>query len=304
MRIVVALGGNALAPRGAPISAPVQRASAARAAEALVPLIREHDVVLTHGNGPQVGLLLLESEADESVPAYPLDVLGAESEGMIGYLLEEALRRVWPELDVATMLTCSIVDEDDPAFQHPSKPVGPVYDAATATRVAMERTFEVAEDTGGFRRVVPSPEPRGVLQARTLLALVGAGVTVIAAGGGGVPVVLDDDARPTGVEAVVDKDLAAVVLADLVDADVLMLLTDVDAVYRRFGTRGATPIRKLTTTEARALIAGGAVGIGSMGPKLEAACRAADAGRFTVIAALDDAEAALRRNAGTRIVSG
>lgn len=304
MRIVVALGGNALAPRGAPISVEVQRATAARAAEALIPLIRDHQVVLTHGNGPQVGLLLLESEADESIPAYPLDVLGAESEGMIGYLLEEALRRAWPELDVATLLTCCVVDADDPAFLHPTKPVGPVYDAATAERVAKERTFEVAPDTGGFRRVVPSPEPLRVLQTRPILTLVEAGVTVIASGGGGVPVIVNGGSRPTGVEAVVDKDLAAVVLAELVDADVVMFLTDVDAVYRRFGTRGATPIRTLTTSEARGLIADRSAGGGSMAPKLEAASRAAEAGRFTVIAALGDAQAALSRNAGTRVVAG
>jgi len=303
VKIVVALGGKALAPRGEPISAELQRASVDRAAKALAPLLRDHNVVLTHGNGPQVGLLLLESEADPTVAPYPLDILGAESEGMIGYLLEVGLRRATPGLDIATLLTCSIVDRDDPAFARPSKPIGPVYDRPTADEMARKRGCAITAGTGGYRRVVPSPEPRAILEEHALLTLIEAGVSVIASGGGGIPVVLDDSSRPRGIEGVVDKDLAAVVLAEAVGADALMLLTDVDAVYRNFGASNATPIRRLSIAQAKELVADGSAGMGSMAPKLEAACRFAEKGGFSVIAALEDAEPALRRTAGTRVVA-
>lgn len=301
MRIVVALGGNALAHRGEPIDAAVQRVHVAEAARALVGLLSEHEVVLTHGNGPQVGMLLLESEADPAVAAYPLDVLGAESEGMIGYLLEQALMRELPERRFVTLLTQTVVDRDDPALAAPSKPVGPLYDEAAAHRLARERGWTVAPDTGGWRRVVPSPEPRRLLEQDAIRLLVDAGVTVIASGGGGVPVVLDDAGRPSGVEAVVDKDLAAVVLAQLVDADTLVLATDVDAVYRDFGTPRATPIAELTAAEARALLDDGALGAGSMAPKVRAAARFAGGGGNAVICSLAQTAAALASKSGTRV---
>lgn len=301
MRIVAALGGNALARRGEPIDAATQRSNAAAAARALAPLLDRHEVTITHGNGPQVGMLLLESEADPQVAAYPLDVLGAESEGMIGYLLEQALLRERPRRRVATVLTQTVVDGGDPAFAAPAKPIGPLYDESTARRLERERGFAVRPDTGGWRRVVASPEPRQMLEGEVLATLVAAGVTVIAAGGGGVPVVLDDAGRPRGVEAVVDKDLVAALLARQLKADVLLLLTDVDAVYRGFGGDDPRPLSALDPDEAARLIAAGEAGAGSMAPKLVAAARFARGGGRAMIASLDGAAAALVGEGGTTV---
>jgi carbamate kinase len=301
VRIVVALGGNALARRGQPISAAIQRGHLAEAARALAPLLHEHTVTITHGNGPQVGLLLLESEADPTVDAYPLDVLGAESDGMIGYLLQQALLREAPHRSFATLLTQTVVDPGDPSFATPRKPVGPLYDEATARRLAQERNFAVAPDTGGWRRVVPSPEPVALLERTAIRALVEAGVTVIASGGGGVPVILDEQGCPYGVEAVVDKDLAAVLLARLVGAELLLLLTDVDAVYRDFGTPDAAPLRTLDVEQAEALLEHGELGAGSMAPKVRAATRFARFGGTAIVTSLALATEALAGAAGTRI---
>ena len=302
MRLVAALGGNALARRGEPIDARVQRGNAAVAARALAPLLDRHTVTITHGNGPQVGLLLLESEADPQVDAYPLDLLGAESEGMIGYLLEQALMHERPGLRFATLLTQTVVDPADPAFGAPSKPIGPVYEEGAALRLAHERRFEIRPDGGGWRRVVASPEPRRLLEEEVLEELVAAGVTVIAAGGGGVPVTLDAAGRPHGVEAVVDKDLVAALLARQLGAEALLLLTDIDGVYRGFGTPAATRVESLTAAEAEELVAAGEAGAGSMAPKLLAAARFARGGGLAVIAALEEAEQALTGEAGTRVM--
>ena len=302
MTTVIALGGNALARRGEPISSQVQRDNVDRAADALLPLLEGPEtVVITHGNGPQVGLLLLESEADTAVGPYPLDVLGAESEGMIGYLLEQALVRRAPHRRYATLLTQTVVDADDPALAAPSKPVGPMYDEATARRLAAERGYAIAPDTGGWRRVVPSPRPVRLLEDAAIRLLVDAGTTVIAAGGGGVPVVIDEQGRPQGVEGVVDKDLAAVVLAVAVSADRLLLLTDVDAVYRNFGTVHAEPVGALSASDARRMLSEGAAARGSMAPKLEAAAQFAELGGTAVIGALDDVAAALQGRSGTTV---
>lgn len=301
MRIVAALGGNALARRGQAISAPVQRANLAAAAQALAPIVRDHELTITHGNGPQVGLLLLESEADASVAPYPLDVLGAESEGMIGYLLEQALRSELPGERFATLLTQTVVAADDPAFATPSKPVGPLYDAATARRLEHERGFAVRPDTGGWRRVVPSPDPLRILELDAIELLAAAGVTVIAAGGGGVPVVLDGDGCPSGVEGVIDKDLAAALLATNLRAELLLLLTDVDAVYRDFGTAAAAAIGELTAAQADRLLASGQLGTGSMAPKIDAAARFAHAGGTAIVSSLERVGEALAGAAGTRV---
>lgn len=303
MRVVAALGGNALARRGEPISTAVQRRNLAVAAGALAPLAREHELVLTFGDGPQIGHLLLESEADDSAPPSPLDVIGAEAVGMIGYLLEEALLQQDPALRVVTLVTQTMVAEDDPAFDAPSKPIGPMYDEATARELARVRAFTVARDGSGWRRVVPSPEPRGLLEADAVRRLVEERFLVVASGGGGMPVVLDADRRPHGVEAVVDKDLAAVVLAVAVAADVLLLLTDVDAVYDGFGTPTARRLERLSTAEARQLADDGRLGRGSMLPKVEAAARFAEHGGRAVIAALADAGEALAGRAGTTVAS-
>lgn len=301
MRVVAALGGNALARRGEEISAEVQRRNLQVAAAALVPLARAHELVLTFGDGPQIGHLLLESESDQTARPSPLDVIGAEAVGMIGYLIEQALLQENPGLRVVTLVTQTVIAEDDPAFASPSKPIGPMYDAATAQRLAETRGFAIARDGQGWRRVVPSPEPLGLLEADAVRCLVDRGFLVVASGGGGMPVALDSAGRPRGIEAVVDKDLAAVVLARTVKAERLLLLTDVDGVYDGFGTESAHRLDTLTPSEARTLAEGGALGRGSMLPKVEAAARFAERGGIAVIAALADATKALEGRAGTTV---
>jgi carbamate kinase len=299
MRVVIALGGNALLRRGEPLDATVQRRNVRAAASAVAAVAREHEVVITHGNGPQVGLLLLQSEAYRAVAPYPLDILGAESEGMIGYLIEEELRNVLPGREVATVLTVVEVAADDPAFRRPSKPIGPVYTAAEARRLAVERGWRMAPDGRRWRRVVPSPEPRRIIEIAAIRLLVAAGVIVVCAGGGGIPVVVDPAGGLRGVEAVIDKDLSAALLATTLEADALLLLTDVDAVYAEWGTPWARPLRRATAAELRTM----SFAPGSMGPKIEAACRFVESGgRFAAIGALADAALLLRGGAGTRVV--
>ena len=298
VRIVAALGGNALVRRGEPAEVAVQRRNVAAAARAVAVLAREHELVVTHGNGPQVGLLALQAEAYRDVRAYPLDVLGAESEGMVGYLLEQALANELPGRDVATLLTQVVVDPADSAFGHPSKPVGPLYGEAEARRLAAERGHAVARDGEGFRRVVPSPEPIGIVELRAISLLVAADVLVIGGGGGGIPVRIDEDGALRGVEAVIDKDLSAALLARLLGADLLLLLTDVPGVVRGFGTPGATTVPRATPAELRAL----ELPAGSMGPKAEAACRFVErTGAAAAIGSLEDAPAIVRGEAGTAI---
>jgi carbamate kinase len=301
VRVVAALGGNALARRGEEISTAVQRRNLKAAAAALVPLARAHELVLTFGDGPQIGHLLLESEADQSAHPSPLDVIGAEAVGMIGYLLEQTLLQHDPGLRIVTLVTQTVIAEDDVAFASPSKPIGPMYDAATAQKLAETRGFAIARDGEGWRRVVPSPEPLGLLEADAVRCLVDQGFLVVASGGGGMPVALDSAGRPRGIEAVVDKDLAAVVLARTVKAERLLLLTDVDGVYDGFGTESARRLDTLSPTEARALGASGALGSGSMLPKVEAAARFAERGGIAVVAALADAADALAGRAGTTV---
>jgi carbamate kinase len=295
MRVVAALGGNALLRRGEPPDAETQRRNVARAVASLANLAREHELVVTHGNGPQVGLLALQAEAYNGAPPFPLDVLGAESEGMIGYLLDQGLVGELPDRRVATLLTQVIVDATDPAFQHPSKPIGPVYGREEAERVSGERGFSIAPDGQGWRRVVPSPEPRRILEIEPIRILVEAGVIVICVGGGGVPVIEAHCGGLVGVEAVIDKDLAAALLAGQLDADILLLLTDVPNVELDWGTPAARPLRAASAERIRSL----ALASGSMGPKAEAAARFADGGGRAVIAAMEAASAALHGDAGT-----
>ena len=295
-RIVVALGGNALLRRGEPAEASVQRANVAVAAAAIADLAADHEVLLTHGNGPQVGLLALQAEAYRDVAPYPLDVLGAETEGMIGYLLEQELRNAMPGREVATLLTQIVVGADDPAFSAPTKPVGPVYARETAERLARERGWAIAPDGSSFRRVVPSPMPREIVGLGTIEALMERGTLVICAGGGGIPVTLDRSGKLHGVEGVIDKDLAAALLAERVGADMLLMLTDVDAVYRGWGTTDVAPIEHATPADLRALSFAG----GSMGPKVDAACRFAEAtGQIAAVGRLDRAAAIVAGRAGT-----
>ena len=298
MLILVALGGNALLRRGEPMTADNMRRNVRIACEALAPIARKHKLVVGHGNGPQIGLLALEAAAYEEAEDFPLDVLGAESEGMIGYLIEQELANQLPGRDIVTLLTQVVVDPTDPAFRAPRKPVGPVYADDVAARLASERRWSMARDGAGFRRVVPSPEPRRILELRAIRLLVEAGALVICAGGGGIPVAVDAAGGIRGVEAVIDKDLSAALLATALRADALLMLTDVPAVYREWGTPDARPIHEVTPAELRALT----FAAGSMGPKVEAACRFVGAtGGIAVIGGLDDAAAMLRGGAGTTV---
>jgi carbamate kinase len=298
MRVVVALGGNALLRRGEPAEAEVQRRNVVEAASALAAIAGGHELVLTHGNGPQVGLLALEADAYKAVSPYPLDVLGAESQGMIGYVLAQALRSDTGR-EVVVVLTQVRVDADDRGFDMPTKPIGPVYEEADARQLAAERGWTVAPDGPFFRRVVPSPEPREIVELASIRRLVAARAVVICAGGGGIPVV-SEQGRLRGIEAVIDKDLTAALLAEGLRADRLVMATDVSAVERDWGGPNAAPIESATPGELRRLD----FAAGSMGPKVEAACRFVERTGGTgtaAIGALSDLEAVLRGEAGTRI---
>lgn len=297
-RLVVALGGNALLRRGEPLTADIQRMHAAEAMTAVAELVESHDVVLTHGNGPQVGLLALQAMAYTDVPPYPLDVLGAESEGMIGYVLEQELSNRLPGRTAVTVLTQVVVDADDPAFEAPSKPIGPVYTEEQARRLELERGWAIAEDGDHFRRVVASPEPRRIVELAAIRMLVDAGAIVVCTGGGGIPVTMSDAGTLHGVEAVIDKDLAGELLARSLEADFLLMLTDVGAVMRDWGTPDERPIGRTTPAELRQI----QFANGSMGPKVAAACRFVEAtGAKAAIGALDDAARIVTGAAGTLV---
>jgi carbamate kinase len=269
------------------------------AAGALAALASEHELVITHGNGPQVGLLALQAASYADVEPYPLDVLGAESEGMIGYLLEQELGNALPGRAIASLLTQTVVDPRDPGFGHPSKPIGPVYGADLARRLARERGWAVALDGAGWRRVVASPAPRSIVELPTIELLLGHDVLVVCAGGGGIPVVADAHGALHGVEAVVDKDLTSALLARDLGADLLVLLTDVAAVELDWGTPNARPLRETTVQE----LEGARWAAGSMGPKIAAACEfVRGTGRPAVIGALAAAAEAVNGTAGTRII--
>ena len=300
MRIVTALGGNALLKRGEPLSAAAQQENVAQAAKQLAVLAAAgHGLIVTHGNGPQVGLLALQAEAGPPASAQPLDDLDAESEGWIGYALEQELANALPPgTEIATLLTRIEVKADDPAFASPSKPIGPVYDEEMAKFLAGQRGWHVAPDGKFWRRVVPSPAPVAVLNEASIARLVAAGTLVICAGGGGIPVVRDAAGQWKGAEAVIDKDAASALLAVQLKADIFMMLTDVDAVYQDYGTPSQRPLRQATPEE----LAGKAFAAGSMGPKVAAACRfVRETGRPAAIGRLQDASAILAGQAGTRI---
>jgi carbamate kinase len=295
---VVGLGGNALLKRGEPITHEAQRGNVLRAAAALAGVARDHELVVTHGNGPQVGLLALQDLAVPELGNFTLDVLSAETEGMIGYQLARELRNELPEARVVSLLTQVEVDPDDPAFRYPSKPVGPVYTREQAGELARARRWSVAPDGDGYRRVVPSPTPLRVLEIDTLRLLVEAGTVVICAGGGGIPVIFDPFGRVHGVEAVVDKDHSTALVAEALDADALVLLTDVDAVYEHWGEHSQRALERSSPEELLALD----LPEGSMRPKAEAAARFVQrTGGFAAIGALGDAAAIVRGEAGTLI---
>ncbi len=307
--VVVALGGNAILRHRETGTAEEQFANVRRASRHIAEIANDgYAVVITHGNGPQVGDILLKNEiAKDTLPPMPLDVCGAESQGMIGYLLQQSMQEALGEagLDcpVATVLTQTLVDGDDPAFGNPEKPIGPFYTAMQAKRLENEKGWRMVQIPGqGYRRVVPSPRPVALVEGQAIVRLFRAGVVVIAAGGGGIPVVADSRGTLRGVEAVVDKDYTAALLARLVGAGDLLILTDVERVALNYGRPGRQDIHEMTVVEAREHLAAGQFPPGTMGPKIEAATGFLDAegGRVT-IASLEQAAAALAGRAGTRI---
>jgi carbamate kinase len=304
MRIVIALGGNALLKRGQPMTAEVQRANVRLAAEAIAPLAQSHQVVISHGNGPQVGLLALQGAAYKPDEAFPLDVLGAETEGMIGYMIEQELGNLLPfEVPFATVLTMVEVDPDDPGFRNPTKFVGPVYDKAEADRLAAEKGWAIKPDGAKWRRVVPSPLPKRIFEIRPIRWLLDQGTVVICAGGGGIPTMYQKgaDRKLVGVEAVIDKDLCTELLARDLDAELFVMLTDADAVYLDWGTPTQRAIRRATP----ASLADIGFAAGSMGPKVAAACAFAQTtGKQAAIGALEDLSKIIAGEAGTTISVG
>jgi len=299
MRVVVALGGNALLQRGQELSAENQRENIRVAALQLAAVHAEHELVIAHGNGPQVGLLALVDAAYSPVHSFPLDILGAETEGMIGYMIEQELGNVIPEDDhIVTILTQTLVDRSDEAFSSPSKPVGPVYGRREAERLRDEKGWAIAPDGDYFRRVVPSPRPIAIIEIDAIRLLVEHGVVVICAGGGGIPTAYDDEGKLHGVEAVVDKDLASGLLARDLQAEMLVMLTDVACLYTDFGTNRQRPVRSAHPDALESLT----LAPGSMGPKVTAACRfARETGHRAAIGQLSDLARIMAGTAGTSI---
>ncbi|MBE9046163.1 carbamate kinase [Pleurocapsales cyanobacterium LEGE 10410] len=298
MLVVIALGGNALIRRGQPPEVSIQRQNIKLAAKAIAEIAREHRVVVTHGNGPQVGLLAMQAEAYKGVKPYPLDILDAETEGAIGYLIEQELCNQLSEQSIVTLLTQIEVDPHDPAFTSPTKPIGAVYAEVEAKQLAQARGWAVAPDGNAYRRVVPSPEPKRILELPTIRLLVKVGALVVCAGGGGIPVIVTPAGSIRGVEAVIDKDLATALLATELQADALLLLTDVDAVYTNWDTPEARPIKATTPQQLRNY----RFAPGSMQPKVEAACRFVEAtDGMAGIGKLEDAVGILKGDRGTSI---
>jgi carbamate kinase len=288
-----------LLKRGEPMTADAQRANVKVAAQALAPVARQHQLVLSHGNGPQVGLLALQGAAYEEVETYPLDVLGAQTEGMIGYMIEQELGNLLPfEVPFATILTMVEVDSEDPAFKDPTKFVGPVYEETEAKNLAAEKGWVVKPDGKYWRRVVPSPLPKRIFEIRPIKWLLEKGTVVICAGGGGIPTMYQKgtDRVLTGVEAVIDKDRATELLARELEADMYIMATDVDGVYADWGTPEARKIERATPEELDAYD----FAAGSMGPKVGAACTfVRETGKRAAIGSLADIEAIVKGKAGT-----
>jgi carbamate kinase len=304
MRVVVALGGNALLRRGEPLTAENQRANARVACKALAPLALEHELVISHGNGPQVGLLALQASAYTGVEPYPLDLLGAQTEGMIGYLIQQELGNELPlEKRLASLLTLIEVDSNDPGFANPTKPIGPIYSEEDAAKLGSQKGWTFKPDGDYVRRVVPSPLPKQIFGLEPVEWLLEQGSVVICAGGGGIPVMYNDEPAPAGrrlvgVEAVIDKDLASALLAKELHADALVIVTDVDAVYVNWGTDTQRAIRRASP----AALAETDFAAGSMGPKVRAACTFVEqTGGLAAIGSIEDTPTLLRGEAGTLV---
>jgi carbamate kinase len=303
MRVVVALGGNALLQRGEPMTTEAQRKNVRRAAPALSVIAGEHELVLSHGNGPQVGLLALQAAAYTDAEPSPLDVLGAQTQGMIAYVLEQELRNYFPPTErFATILTMVEVDRNDPAFANPTKFVGPIYPEEQARQLAEEKGWPFRKDGAAWRRVVPSPRPQHIFELEAIKALLDLDIVVICTGGGGIPtLVTESEGKPflSGVEAVIDKDLATELLAREVGADLYVMATDVDGVYVDWGTPAQRRLDQVTPQQLRAM----QFPAGSMGPKVEAAARFVEAtGGRAAIGGLGDIEQIVNGKAGTQVV--
>ncbi len=299
MRVVVALGGNALLQRGQKMSAANQRENIRVAAAQLAEVHKDHELIIAHGNGPQVGLAALMDAAYTEIEPYPLDVLGAETIGMIGYVIEQELGNVIPyEDNIVTVLTQVLVDPDDPAFKNPSKPVGPVYEKAEARRLQWEKGWTMAADGPFFRKVVPSPLPQQIIEINAIRLLVDHGIVVICAGGGGIPTAYDDQKKLYGVEAVIDKDLASGLLSTELHADMFVMLTDVANVYTAYGTRHQRAIRAAHPDAIRKM----GFAAGSMGPKVIGACKfVRETGKKSAIGQLSELTNIMNGEAGTLI---
>ncbi|MBP6116878.1 MAG: carbamate kinase [Neisseriaceae bacterium] len=299
MRIVIALGGNAMLRRGEPLTADNQRQNIRIAAKQIASVMNGNQVVIAHGNGPQVGLLALQNAAYKEVPSYPLDVLGAESQGMIGYMIEQELGNlVGQEVLFSTLLTQVEVDREDPAFLNPTKPIGPVYEQAVAEKLAAERGWHIAPDGDKYRQVVASPRPKAIVNIKPIKWLVEQGCVVICAGGGGIPTYRDRDGLLQGVEAVIDKDLCSSLLASEVAADLFLIATDVSGVFLDWGKPTEKAIATVSPAELKAMD----FAAGSMGPKVLAACEFVEnSGHDAVIGSLADIEAIVAGTAGTRV---
>lgn len=301
MKVVIALGGNALLRRGERADADVQMANVRIAAKAVAEIAKEHNVVLTHGNGPQVGLLALQADAYKDVTPYPFDVLGAESQGMIGYMVAQCVGNDLPDRQVVNIITQTEVDPNDPAYSDPRKFVGPVYDKETAEKLAAERGWTVAADGKYFRRVVPSPQPKKIVEIDTIRQLVDSGAMVIASGGGGIPVVRNEQGKLEGSEAVIDKDMSASIMAAELDADALLILTDAPSIALDWGTPDQKEIKEVSPEKLQEYN----FAKGSMGPKVDAVCRFANTGKgFGAVGRLEDALDILNGKAGTIIRKG
>jgi len=300
MRIVVALGGNALLERGQPMTAEQQRTNIRTAATQLAPVAEGNELVVSHGNGPQVGLLALQAAAYEEVKAYPLDVLGAQTEGMIGYMIEQELGNVLPaERPFASILTMVEVDPADPAFQNPTKFIGPVYEREVAERLAAENGWAIKADGAKWRRVVPSPRPQRIFEIRPIRWLLEHGCVVVCTGGGGIPTMFHPGTRRLiGAEVVIDKDLASALLAEELGADLFVMATDVDAVYRDWGTPTQQAIGRTSPDELATM----SLAAGSMGPKVQAAVEFVNrTGRAAAIGTLAQLGGVVAGELGTRV---
>jgi carbamate kinase len=299
MRVVVALGGNALLQRGQPLTAENQRGNIRVAVKELAAVHENNQLVIAHGNGPQVGLLALMDAAYTAVDPYPLDVLGAETVGMIGYMIEQELGNLIPFHDhIITVLTQVLVDQNDPAFENPTKPVGPIYDKEQSERLKKDKGWAIAPDGDNFRRVVPSPLPQRIIEIEVIKKLVDSGVVVICAGGGGIPTAYDDDKNLFGIEAVIDKDLASGLLSTELGAEMFVMLTDVANVYVDFGTENQQAIKAAHPDVLEKMD----FAAGSMGPKVLGACQfVRETGNQSAVGQLSDLTRIITGDAGTTI---